>query len=168
MPYAQTNKKTSPTKLATTQPSSIVAIATENTITPPDNQLFISPMLSTIAINGVSSQPSLQQVVFGIDGKTGLTITVSEMTRHLDYLGLSNSIFVETIPSLEPASLATATIPLGCKKCKKIKMPARFRFGMVGHVGVTNAVRSVNQILSISGLTQRGGGYGSGFTLGFK
>ncbi len=137
---------------------------------PTDNRLFIPPTLNSIAVNGVSSQLSIQQLAFGIDGKTGLTITVPEMTRHLDYVGLSNSVFVEVLPSLQPASLATATVPLGCKKCEKAKIPARFRFGMVAHVGGTSAQRStsVSQILSTSALTQKGNGYGSGFTLGFK
>lgn len=137
-------------------------------ISTPDNRLFISPTLNPVAIKGVSSQPSLQQLTFGIDGRTGLTITVPEMTRHLAYAGLTNPIFVEAIPSLEPASLATASIPLGCEKCKRPKVPATFRFGMVAHAGATSAVRSANQILSITGLTQRGNGYGGGFTLGFK
>lgn len=138
--------------------------------TPIDNRLFISPTLSSVSIDGISSQPSLQQVTFGIDGKTGLTITVPEMTRHLGYLGISNSAFIETLPSLEPASLATATIPLGCKNCKKAKIPARFRFGMISHVGGTSAIRSssVSQLLSTFALAQKGTSYGSGFTLGFK
>jgi len=107
-----------------------------------DNRLFISPTFSPVAIDGISSQPTLQQVVFGIDGKTGLTITVPEMARHLDYLGLSNSAFVA----------------------------ARFRFGMISHIGGTSAVRSsiVSQILSTYSIAQKGTSYGSGFTFGFK
>jgi len=142
----------------------------ETTTTLVDNRLFISPTLNSVAINGISSQPTLQQVPFGIDGKTGLTITVPEMTRHLGYLGLSNSTYVEVLPSLEPASLATATVPLGCRKCKKAKIPARFRFGMISHIGGTSAVRSsiVSQFLSTYSIAQKGTSYGSGFTLGFK
>jgi len=114
-------------------PTTIVGNSTpNNSLT--DYRLFISPTLTPVAISGVSSQPSLQQVMFGIDGKTGLTISVAEMTRHLAYVGLGNVALAEPIPSLQPASLATATISLGCKKCKKPKVPARFRFGIVGHV----------------------------------
>ena len=137
-----------------------------------DNQLYIVPTRLTalgIDIKGASTQPVRQETTFGIDGKTGLTITVPEMTRHLAYVGLKNSIFLEALPSLAPASLATATIvPLDCEKCKKYRIPARFRFGMISHIGLTGAERSSDQFLGIGSLTQKGAGYGSGFSLGFK
>ena len=134
-----------------------------------DNYLYISPALATIDINGIATQRDLEERNFGIDGKTGLTITIPEMTRHLDYVGLANSIFLEPLPSLVPTSLATTSIlPLDCETCSRHKMYSRFRFGMVFHVGGTSAARSADQLLSTSALVQKGGGYGSGFTLGFK
>lgn len=134
-----------------------------------DNQLYFSPALTTVDISGVAIAYDLKALTFGIDGKTGLTITVPEMTRHLDLAGLANSIFLEPLPSLEPASLATTTIlPLDCENCSRHKMYSRLRFGMVSHIGGTSAVRSADQFLSTSVLTQKGVGYGSGFSVGFK
>ena len=91
------------------------------------------------------------------------------MTRHLDLFGLDNSIFLEALPSLKPASLATTNIlPLDCEDCTRYKMYSRLRFGMVSHIGGTSAVRSADQFLSTNVLTQKGVGYGSGFSVGFK
>ena len=134
-----------------------------------DNQLYYSPALATVDISGVAVDYDRKELTFGIDGKTGLTITVPEMTRHLGLAGLANSIFLQPLPSLEPASLATANIlPLDCENCTRYKLYSRFRFGMVSHIGGTSAVRSADQFLSTSVLTQKGVGYGSGFSLGFK
>jgi len=136
-----------------------------------DNKLYVLSDLTTIDINGVSSQPSRQQIEFGIDGKTGLTITVPEMAQHLDRVGLTSDLFVETLPSLVPASLATAKIiPLDCEQCKRFKIPALFRFGMVGHLGLIKAEHSSTQALDFSTEQEShiGVAYGSGFTLGFK
>ncbi len=134
-----------------------------------DNQLYFSPALTTVDISGGAIDYDLKALTFGIDGETGLTITVPEMTRHLNLVGLANSIFLESLPSLEPASLATTNIlPLDCENCTRYKMYSRLRFGMVSHIGGTSAVRSADQFLSTSVLTQKGAGYGSGFSLGFK
>ena len=135
-----------------------------------DDQLYFSPAaLTTVDISGVDIADDRKALPFGIDGKTGLTITVPEMTRHLDLFGLDNSIFLESLPSLQPASLATTNIlPLDCEDCTRYKMYSRLRFGMVSHIGGTSAVRAADQFLSTSVLPQKGVGYGSGFSLGFK
>ena len=136
-----------------------------------DNALYILENQATIDIKGISAQPSREEIQFGIDGKTGLTITVPEMTEHLGRMGLTNSLFVETIPSLVPASLATAKIvPLDCENCKRLKIPALFRFGMMGQVGLTHAAHTTNQDLDFSTVegSHLGSAYGGGFTLGFK
>ena len=127
-----------------------------------DDQLYFSPAaLTTVDINGVDIADDREALLFGIDGKTGLTITVPEMTRHLDLFGLDNSIFLEALPSLKPASLATTNIlPLDCEDCTRYKMYSRLRFGMVSHIGGTSAVRSADQFLSTNVLTQKGVGYG--------
>lgn len=158
-----------PLSTTTSLPPTTIDQSSNTTLFISDNSLFISPVLEVVDINGVSSQPSREQTDFGIDGKKGLTIRVPEMTKHLDYLGLTNASFVETLPSLKAASLATASIvPLECTTCNRYKIPARFRFGIVAHVGGTSAVRTGKPFLSNSALTQKGSGYGGGFTLGFK
>lgn len=136
-----------------------------------DNTLYVIPNLPTIDIKGISSRASRQQIAFGIDDKTGLTIPVPEMAQYLDRIGLSNDLFVKTLPSLVPPSLATAKIiPLDCEQCKRPKIPALFRFGMVGHVGLSSAIHSSSQDLDFitKKLNHTGSTYGSGFTLGFK
>jgi len=152
-------------------PTKSVLASIDKPLPPTDNSLYVLSNLKAIDIKGISSQPDMEQVQFGIDGKTGLTITVPEMAQHLDRIGLTDDLFVETLPSLVPPSLATAKIiPLDCEKCTRPKIPALFRFGMVGHVGIASAIHSSSQELDFStaSLHHTGGAYGSGFTLGFK
>lgn len=144
-------------------------VASNQSLPIADNKLYVLANSTPIDIKGISSQPIREEIQFGIDGKTGLTITVSEMAKHLGRTDLPSDLFVETIPSLVPASLATAKIiPLDCEHCKRFKAPALFRFGMVGQIGLVNAIHNSTQEFYTEKNNHLGSTYGSGFTLGFK
>ena len=104
-----------------------------------------------------------------IGQKTGLSISVSEMNHHLTLHTETGNSLINTVPSLTPNFVESQYItPLGCQDCKSTKIPARLRMGIVANFAINNAYRTGGEILDISALNQKGFGYGSGFSLGFK
>jgi hypothetical protein len=104
-----------------------------------------------------------------LDFKTGLMIPVSDMNQHLTKHTTTTHSLIEVIPSLQPNFVESQYFkPLGCKDCKYAKVPARLRLGVFANLALTNAYRSGGQILNINALNQKGFGYGTGFSVGFK
>ena len=100
---------------------------------------------------------------------SGLMISLGEMNRHLSLHTKSSNSLITTVPSLSPDFVESQNIiPLGCRDCKYSKIPARLRFGLISNLAINNVYRTGGQILDISTLNQKGFGYGSGFSLGFK
>ena len=104
-----------------------------------------------------------------IKHKSGLSISVSEMNQHLTAYTETGNALINTVPSLRPNFVESQYItPLNCKDCKYTKIPARLRLGLVANLAINNAYVSGGQILDISAFADKGFGYGSGISLGFK
>ena len=104
-----------------------------------------------------------------MEQRSGLSISVGEMNQHLTLYTEGSDKLINTVPSLSPSLLTAGHVPLlGCKNCNYRKIPAQIRLGLVGNVAVNNAYISGGQLLDINALNQRGIGYGSGFSIGFK
>lgn len=104
-----------------------------------------------------------------IGQKSGLSISVSEMNEHLTLHTETGNTLIKTVPSLRPNFVESLYItPLGCKNCKYAKIPARLRLGIVANVAFNNTYVSGGDILDINAFAEKGFGYGSGFSIGFK
>ncbi len=114
-----------------------------------------------------ASLPSLNS---NLGERTSLSIIMSDMHRHLAmHNSTTGNALINTIPSLQPDFVETQLIiPLDCKDCKKMKVPAQIRVGMVSHIAHNAVYRAGNPLTNVSALTQNGFGYGSGFSIGFK
>lgn len=135
-----------------------------------NNPINDASNLSTVGIkrNKIFTQ-KIQKLTPVIEQRSGLSISMSEMNRHLALHTNTGNNLIATIPSLQPNFVESQYItPLGCKDCKHSKIPARLRLGLVSNIALNNAYRAGGQILDIGALNQKGFGYGSGFSLGFK
>jgi len=111
----------------------------------------------------------LSSLGFNIEQRSGLSISVSEMNQHLTLHTETGNSIINTVPSLTPNFVESLYItPLGCKNCKYSKIPARLRLGVYANIAFNNTYVSGGDILDINAFTERGFGYGSGFSVGFK
>lgn len=111
----------------------------------------------------------LSSLGFNIEKRSGLSISVSEMNQHLTLHTETGNSIINTVPSLTPDFVESLYItPLGCKDCKYSKIPARLRLGVSANIAFNNTYVSGGDILDINAFTERGFGYGSGFSIGFK
>lgn len=139
------------------------ATNTNNTI---DNTSNLS--IVVIKRNKIFIQ-KIQKLTPTMEQRSSLSISMSEMNRHLALHTNTGNNLISTIPSLQPNFVESQYItPLGCKDCKNSKIPARLRLGLISNIALNNAYRAGGQILDIGALNQKGFGYGSGFSLGFK
>ncbi len=111
----------------------------------------------------------LSRLGFNLENRSGLSISVSEMNQHLTLHTETGNSIINTVPSLTPNFVESIYItPLGCKDCKYSKIPARLRLGVSANIAFNNTYVSGGDILDINAFAERGFGYGSGFSLGFK
>ncbi len=137
----------------------VASIATENRIAAENVLARNYAVLNNLPSSNSSS----------IGQKTNLTISVSEMNQHLTAYTETGSNIIRTVPSLRPNFVESQYItPLDCKDCKYTKIPARLRLGLIANLAINNAYVSGGEILDISAFAEKGFGYGSGFSLGFK
>ncbi|MEM1123203.1 MAG: hypothetical protein AAGJ18_22370, partial [Bacteroidota bacterium] len=149
-------KKTEKVAFKATNKSEYTAEATEAANLSSNNNYSIATILK-------------KEIPSGIDVKSGLSISVSEMNQHLTLHTETGNSIIKTVPSLRPDFIESLYItPLGCKDCKHSKIPARLRLGVLATLGFNNTYVSGGDILDINAFTDRGFGYGSGISLGFK
>lgn len=129
---------------------------------------ILSPTAAIIERNyAITSKLSKLSPSFKL--RSGLNISVSEMNHHLTLHTETGNTLINTVPSLRPNFVESQYItPLGCQDCKYSKIPARLRLGLIANIASTNAYVTGGQLLDINAFNQKGFGYGSGFSLGFK
>ena len=159
--------KSKPNQPLVAENQSIIEVNSSNPIIQDtDNELIGN---SIPIIRNYAASASLFKLNPTIGQRSGLSISVSEMNHHLTLHTAIGNGLINTVPSLTPNFVESQYItPLGCKECKFSKIPARVRLGLVANVAMNNAYISGGQILDINALNQKGFGYGSGFSLGFK